>query len=167
MTIYEELIEQVEAGKCFHVDFKKQSLSIGKKKLIDGGGWNADRELHSLGRFDLPTILSIAEEMYRSYKYSLPSERSESKRHTYFKALPTDELSDEQMIFGEKREVAKARLEGFILCMIVDGQLTWDEVAMGKWFYQSNTEPDFVLLRDWIEKEENKNEQKHKNEQTE
>lgn len=152
-TIYEELLEQVEAGHRFHVDFKEQLLRIGTKKLIEDGAWDADRELHPFARLDIPTILFIAEEMYRSYKYSLPSERSESKRRTYFKALPTDELTDEQMVFGERRELARARLESFLLCMIVDGQLVWDEATMGKWFYQSKTEPDFVLMRDWIEKE--------------
>ena len=153
MTIYEELMEKVDEGKRFYINFKERSLSVGKKKLVDGGEWDADRELHPFSELDPPTILSIAEEMYRSYKYSLPSERSESRRRTYFKALPVDELSDEQMVCGERREVAKARLEGFILCMIVGGQLVWDEAAMGKWFYQSKTEKDFVLMRNWFEKE--------------
>jgi hypothetical protein len=55
------------------------------------------------------------------------------------------------MAVGERREVARAKLEGFILCIIVDGFFVWNEEEMGKWFYQSTIDPDLVILRRWIE----------------
>ena len=55
------------------------------------------------------------------------------------------------MATGERREVAKARLEGFILCMILNEKFQWDEEKLGKWFYQSKIDPDLIILRDWVE----------------
>jgi hypothetical protein len=63
-----------------------------------------------------------------------------------------EEITDEQLMVAERREYARAALEGFVLCMIVSGQLVWDEKIMnGKWFYQSESDPDLVLLRSWVE----------------
>jgi general stress protein 26 len=40
--------------------------------------------------------------------------------------------------------------------MILSGQLTWDEDVMkGKWFYQSENDPDLILLRSWVENKNN------------
>ena len=151
MTIYEELIKQVEEGESFYINFKNQSLKIGKKFLVADGFYDDDRVLFATDELEMSDVLSYIETLYENYKYSLPSERSDSKRRTYFKALSVDKLSDEHMVTGERREVARAKLEGFILCMIIDGFFVWDEKEMGKWFYQSKRDSDLVILRSWIE----------------
>jgi hypothetical protein len=151
MTIYEELIKRVEDGETFYINFKNQSLKIGKKFLVADGLYGDDRILFTTSELEMSDVLSYIESLYENYKYSLPSERSDSKRRTYFKALSVDKLTDEQMATGERREVARARLEAFILCMIVDGFFVWNEKEMGKWFYQSKRDPDLVILRSWIE----------------
>ena len=89
--------------------------------------------------------------MYLGYKYSLPSERSDSKRKKYFKALPVDELTDRDLLYAERREVAQAKFEGYILCMILTGQFKWKEERLGKWFWQSKGDHNLVILRKWIE----------------
>ena len=106
---------------------------------------NTDCEL------DMSDVLSWIEILYERYKHSLPSERSDNRRRQYFRALSADQLTDKQMATGESREVARAALEGFILCMIVDGFFVWDEDELGKWFWQSENDPDLVILRNWIE----------------
>ena len=101
---------------------------------------------------NLTDLLFELEVLYRVYKYSLPSERSDNKRRKYFKALPIEEIEDEQLMTAERREYSRAVLEGFVLCMIVSGKLVWDEEIMnGKWFWQSDIEPDLVVLRSWVE----------------
>jgi hypothetical protein len=90
-------------------------------------------------------------ELYRIYKYSLPSERSDAKRKKYFKALSVDELTDEELIVGMPREKAQYMLEAFILCMIVDGCFVWNEELHGKWFYQCPSDADLIILRSWVE----------------
>lgn len=149
MTIYDELIQKVSEGSRFSIDLENRTMKIGKKKIVNNGEYG-DKELINI-KTDDP--LDIIENLYSQYKFSIPSERSESKRRCYFKALPANELTDEELICGVRREVARARLEGFILCMILNGKLTWDEFTMGKWFWQSNNDPDLVILKKWIVKE--------------
>ena len=151
MTIYEELIERVEKGESFYINFKNQALKIGKEFLVADGLYDDERTLYTESELKMSDVLSFIEELYKNYKYSLPSERSDSKRRQYFKALPVDKLTDKQMATGERREVARAKLECFLLCMIVDGFFIWDESELGKWFYQSKNDPDLVILRNWIE----------------
>ena len=151
MTIYEELIQRVKDGESFYINFKNQSLKIGKKFVVVDGLYDDDRVLFTKSSLKMSEILSQIESLYENYKYSLPSERSDNKRRQYFKALTMDRLTDKQIATGEYREVARAKLEGFILCMIVDGLFVWDEEEMGRWFYQSTRDPDLVILRNWIE----------------
>lgn len=151
MTIYEELIKRVEEGESFYINFKNRALKIGKKFVIADGFYDDELTLYTDCELKMSDILAYVETLYENYKYSLPSERSDSKRRQYFKALSVEKLTDKQMATGERREVARAKLEGFILCMIVDGFFVWDEEEMGKWFYQSTTDPDLVILRNWIE----------------
>ncbi len=151
MTIYEELIKRVSEGESFYINFKNQALKIGKDFLVTDGFYDDERILYTDSELEMSDVLSYIETLYENYKYSLPSERSDSKRRQYFKALSVGKLTDKQMATGERREVARAKLEGFILCMIVDGFFVWNEDEMGKWFYQSDRDPDLVILRNWIE----------------
>ena len=154
MSIYLELIERVSEGETFHIDFEKRNMKVGKEYLIKEGKFDEEKELlpDLYQIYNTRFALNTIRDLYKNYKYSLPSERSDNKRRHYFKALPMEEITDEQLIVAERREVACAALEGFVLCMIVSGQLVWDEEIMeGKWFYQSKIDPDFVLLRSWVD----------------
>ena len=76
------------------------------------------------------------EELYRRYKHSIPSERSQSKSRRYFMALPESDLEDGDMLYGQHRDTAQFELEFYILCRIIGG-FTWNPETMGKWFWQS------------------------------
>ena len=149
MTIYEELIRRVSDGETFNIDFKNQTIKVGKAYLIKNGEY--DKKKFSWAPVSIDDVLNTIDRLYHEYKYSLPSERNDNKRKKYFKALPIDELTDIQLITAKNREVAQASLEGFILCSILYGNLVWDEDKMGKWFWQSEIDPDLVILRSWIE----------------
>ena len=151
MTIYEELIHRVEEGEPFYISFERRTLKIGKKFAIKDGVYEGDLFPTTVSELKITDILAYIELLYDQYKYSMPSERSDNKRRQYFKSLPADKLTDAQMATGARREVARAHLEGFILCMIISGQFVWDEDAMGNWFWQSKKDPDLVVLRKWIE----------------
>jgi hypothetical protein len=157
MTIYKELVQRVSDGETFHIDFEKRTMKIGKQKIIDNGKYDESRILIDDvdDIFDTLEVLCSIKHLYHQYKYSLPSERSDNKRQKYFKALPVDKLTDEELMSAEKREVAQAKLEGFILCMILEGKFVWLEDIMGKWFYQSKNDSDLVILRSWIENKNN------------
>ena len=152
MTIYEEFMTRVDSGENFYVDFETRTMKVGKDFLAKNGEYDDTRALIGYPKVN---ILETIEELYQSYKYSLPSERNSNKRKRYFKALSADEMTDRQLAIGCKRDGAQARLEGFILCMILNGYLQWDEDTMGKWFWQSKNDPDLVILRSWIENKNN------------
>ena len=152
MTIYEELVKRVSEGETFYIDFEKRTMKIGKQAIINNGEYDESRTLLTQTLLEMSEVLAYLEEFYDNYRYSLPSERSDSKRKKYFKALPIEEIPDELLMNAERRELARAKLEGFVLCATLEGQFIWDEEEMGKWFYQSDRSPDLVILRSWIEK---------------
>lgn len=153
MTIYEELILRVSNGETFHIDLEKRTLRVGKDYLIKDGEYDTSRFLFNQPEdfCSMELILGTIDVLYDRYKYSLPSERSDSKRRTYFKALPIEEIPDERLFLANRRELAKAKLEGFILCIVLEDNFVWDEDKLGKWFYQSTSDKDLVILRKWIE----------------
>ena len=150
MSILLELVQRVDEGEAFHIDFEKRNMKVGKDYLIKKGEYNGD-EHKLIGTMNMNDVLRTIVDLYHEYKHSLPSERSENKRRKYFKALPMEELDDFHLFNPIRREPAQARLEGFILCMILNGSFVWDEEKLGKWFWQSQNDPDLVILRSWVE----------------
>ena len=151
MSICAEALERVANGETFYIDFEKRIMKVGMDKVIDNGEYDTSKTLFNKENYNQQSILHTIERLYKTYKYSLPSERSDNKRRKYFKALSADELTDEQMMFGMNREVAQFTLEAFILCMILSGDFVWDEELHGKWFYQCPSDPDLIILRSWVE----------------
>ena len=149
MSIFSKGLEQVENGERFHINFEQRTMKVGQDKMIDGGEYDTSQVLYDSS----DKLLDKIRELYIIYKYSLPSERSDKKRKKYFKALPIEELTDEQLIYGTRREVAQYMLEAFILCAIINGDFVWDDTIHGKWFYQDTLESDLVILKNWIKGE--------------
>ena len=152
MTIYEELVRRVSDGESFYVNFEKRQMKIGKEPIVVCNGvYDVTRKLiNDDDLSDINAILRKIEHLYQNYKYSLPSERNDNKRKRYFKALSINEITDNQLMVAERREVAQAKLEGFILCAILGGAFKWTE-ELGNWFYQSKNDQDLVILKSWIE----------------
>ena len=150
-NIYRSAIMAVEQGANFKIDFRSRNLKIDGKPIIRNGVWEGELGVSMCG---VENFLAQVEELYRRYKHSVPSERSESKSRRYFKALPESDLDDAAMLYGERRDNAQVELELYILCQILNG-LTWDSETMGKWFWQSKTDKDLVILRSWVEPENN------------
>ena len=152
MSILLEGLKRVENGDRFHINFEQRTMKVGQDKVIDNGEYDTIQVLYD-EKIDNPReLLDKVRELYIAYKFSLPSERSDKKRKKYFKALPIDELTDEQLIYGARREIAQYILEAFILCAILNGDFIWDDEIHGKWFYQDKAEQDLVILKNWITK---------------
>lgn len=145
--LYEEIIEEVKNGAKFTVNFQKRTCRVNGKIIVDNLQYDG-----CLGTYPSTEeeMISNIEQLYQEYKHSVPSERSESHRHTYFRALPEKELSDEDMMYGERREVARCRLELYVLFCIILSRLTWNP-SWGTWFWRSKDDNDLIILRDWIE----------------
>ena len=152
MSIFLKGLERVKNGERFYIDFEQRTMKIGQYKVIDNGEYDTTQVLHDVKFENSRMLLDKVRELYIAYKFSIPSERSDKKRKKYFKALPIDELTDEQLIYGTRREVAQYMLEAFILCAILNGDFVWDDEIHGKWFYQDKIEKDLVILKNWITK---------------
>lgn len=151
--IYQEAVQAVEQGARFSVDFRSRSLKLNGKYVIKDGQYDGE-----LGISACPgeEFFAEVEEVYRRYKHSVPSERSESRSRRYFKALSERELSDEDMLYGWRRDTAQLMLELYFLCQILNG-FTWNPETMGHWFWQSKNDKDLVILREWVEPDKTTN----------
>lgn len=150
-NIYQKSIRAVEDGVNFKIDFRNRSLKLNGKYIIQDGKYEGELGVPVSNEDEFFTNV---EELYRIYKHSVPSERSESKSRQYFMALPEKSLNDDAMLFGERRDKAQIELELYVLCQILGG-LKWDSEKMGKWFWQSKVDRDLVILRDWVEPQSN------------
>lgn len=146
-NIYHKAIQAVESGAKFKIDFSSRSLKLNGKSIIEDGKYEGELGVSICNETD---FISKMESLYHCYKHSVPSERSESKSRLYFRALPEKELSDEAMLYGERREKAQIELELYLLCQIING-FEWNPETMGKWFWQSKIDKDLVILRSWVE----------------
>jgi hypothetical protein len=142
---YDEIINAVENGAKFTINFQKRTCRVNGKIVMSEEDKTKDTPYltHAV-------VLFAIEQRYKAYKHSVPSERSESHRRYYFKALLEKELSDEDMMYGERREVARCKLELYILIQLLRGNLAWEN-RWGTWFWRSENDRDLIILRDWIE----------------
>lgn len=150
-NIYQNSVQAAQDGAKFKIDFLSRSLKLNGKYIIRNGCYEGELGVSECNEDE---FLTNVEELYHRYKHSVPSERSESKSHRYFMALPERNLSDDDMLFGEGRDKAQIELELYILCQIING-LKWDPERMGRWFWQSKVDKDLVILKSWIEQESN------------
>ena len=147
-SIYKTVLESIINGAWFRIDFKSRTLVVNRKRIINNGVYDGNLGIEKTA--DAPSFLKEVERLYGLYKHSVPSERSVGKQHLYFKALSEPELTDEDMLYGQGREVNQFKLEMYILCQLIYG-FVWNERTMGKWFWQSKQDKDLVILRNWLE----------------
>lgn len=146
-NIYQEAIRAVEEGANFRVDFQSRSLKVNGKYIIRNAKYEGELGLPGCNEDE---FFARVDDLYFHYKYSVPSQRSESKSRQYFKALPEKDLNDDAMLYGERRDKAQIELELYILCQILNG-FRWNPATMGKWFWQSKVDKNLVILRSWVE----------------
>ncbi len=146
-NIYQNAIRAVEQGANFKVDFHSRSLKINGRHIIKNGVYEGELGVPGCSGND---FLARVEELYHGYKHSVPTERSESRRCSYFLPLHESDLDDGDMLYGQRRDKAQIALELYVLCQILGG-LEWEPDTMGKWFWRSKTEEDLVILRSWVE----------------
>ena len=71
MSIHLELIERVDNGETFYIDFEKRTLRVGKDYLIKDGEYDVNKglfpELYG-NPYSLQVVLHQIRELYRNYK---------------------------------------------------------------------------------------------------
>ena len=138
----------IEQGKRVTVDLINHSLVIDGEALIDNGRWAGELGVDPT---DEATALTMIEQAYIAYERSVPLHDGRDNSR-WFYAHPIDELTDQELVTGEERPVARARLEVITLALILNGSLTRSSQQMqGKWFWQSPNHPRLVILTDWLQ----------------
>jgi len=125
-----EFIKRVEDGEPYRISFKKKEVRLN--------GFLVDID------FELPdNVEEKLLELFKNYKYSVPSAKADSK---YFFAFDEPKLSTKQLAENESRYVARAKLELFVLGLIINQK--WD--FGDKWYWQSNKDSKLVLFKKWF-----------------
>jgi hypothetical protein len=155
-SIFEQVWDAASTGVKWHISLKDRTLTINGKKLVDNGKYEGELGCYEYCEITKEQVLKQINEAYSYYKYSIPSERTNSRRKNYFKALKEHELSEEDMLFGIPRDKAQACLEFTVLYYAVTGVFDkyWDEWDMGKWFWQSEEDKDLVILKEWVTRQQ-------------
>ena len=129
MTV-SEFIEKVEGGEPFKISFEKREVRLN--------GFLVDID------FELPdNTEEKLLELFRNYKYSVPSAKADSK---YFFAFDESHLSTKQLAENEHRYIARAKLEIYVLGLIINNK--WD--FGDKWYWQSPCDSKLVLFKKWF-----------------
>ncbi len=125
------IIKHIENGEPFRVSFEKRTLTLNGSVISDI-------------EFELPdNIEEMLLEYFRLYKTSVPSAKADSK---YFFAFDESNLSTKQLAENESRYVARAKLEIYVLGLIINQK--WD--FGDKWYWQSKEEPKLTLFKKWF-----------------
>ena len=144
MTLYDILIKLAEDGyDRIHIDLVKKNLKVGRQTIIE----NAQVKQYKIKGYEFDELIDHRldiNELYKQYKYSVPSERD---IRGYFRALGANELSDAQLVLGMHRAEAKTRLEAYLVLAVIAGIETWPNTS--KWYWQGE-DKDFVVLRKYF-----------------
>jgi len=150
MTYYEMLATLAQKGyDKIHVDLENKNIRICKQLVIENGTPIQNKVIVGEDVYECDELINEQldiDELYKQYKYSLPSER-DGKKH-YFKALSADLLTDAQMVYGMSRLEARIRLEVYVMFAALKGWLTM--TSPEHWFWQSEKDRDFVILEKWL-----------------
>ena len=148
-NIYKYTMDAAEEERKVRIEIIGRTLTVDNNVIIDKGIYR--------GELGLPVVatkvaLEMIEDAYIKDKSSMPNEETNiTCRSSLFKALPSQKLSDEDLISSEYRSIARIRLELTVLIMILNKSIDWDsEQLAGKWFWQSSKEKNLVLLKEWI-----------------
>ena len=126
------IIKRIEHGQPFRVSFENRTLTLNGSvvKNIE---------------FELPD--NVEEKLlkyFENYKYSVPGTKADSK---YFFAFDESHLSTKQLAENEHRYIARAKLEIYVLGLIVNNKWSFEDK---QWYWQSRRDSKLTLFRKWF-----------------
>lgn len=111
--------------------------------MVRDGIWKGNLGIEKVSAEE---ALRQIEDAYDLFRRALPS--GVGKRWSWFHAEP---CSDDEILWGEDRDTACARLEFIALCHILNGSLSPESAPFrDKWFWQSERFSDLIILKEWI-----------------
>ncbi len=131
----------------YKIDLKEKTYTKDGVKYIENGivvkkNYEIRKE---------PVSIEELENLYHAYKYSIPTMEEDNLKKQYFKALDINDIPAEALFLGVPRQIARENLELTLLMGILNKSITWESLGNpGTWFWQSNIDKDFVILKNWI-----------------
>ena len=145
MTLYKELLKAVREKKKYEFDFQKRVIRIGE---VD---WDstADEDLISesdLENYYIENLFSepweVAHMLWQIYYESVGN----SRKYPVFKHKDKDEMTIDELAFGEDRRFAEVQLEAYLLMLGRLGKLNFGR----GFFHQDIEDKEFVVMKKWI-----------------
>lgn len=158
MSVYKDLLLKVDKGSPFKISLLDKNLIVEGKIIIQKGENKTKDSL--IEKNDLKEIFGVEDIdikrepyrvisfLYHTFKHSVTSSRW-NERKSYFKALPLEKLTDEELAFNCHRYFAQAMLEGYILLASLQDWLKWERED--HWYWVDETDNDCIVLKRWIE----------------
>lgn len=165
MSVYNTLCELAEKhtkvkgggySDTFSYDLKEKSIRSKGKYIVKNGHFIIEQivletdevidltgELLADHEMQMENQWEVLQQLYDSYLYSRPCVCSGKSN---FKAKTSDELTFEQLINGESRNVAKCRLEAFIILGAICRIFEWSNPQ--HWFWKGKN--GLIIYRDWL-----------------
>lgn len=158
-SVYEMLCTACLNGEKVIIDFENKHAVVNGRAVIYNGEncsnspyFNENTNLDDRFKNTRNCLVTI-ENLYNDFMYSVPGKHNQKSK--YFYAKPEEELTVTDLITGTPRDYAKIKLEAFILCSVLSGNLKWSDYVMEpreeKWFWKSKKYPSLIILKSWIE----------------
>lgn len=160
MTLYDHLIQTCQRCAQGEIDYERITIDLNARSILLGDMLLLD---HGIPTSIAPTQEFICfegdpyaeiERLYAQFKRSVPV-KMERVNKGYFKALSSDALTMEELENNLPRTEARVRLEAFICLASCAGLIPWH---IPRHFFWRGSDPDCIIYRNWILKEETTNE---------
>lgn len=143
MSLFDTVMRLCREGKRIEISLAAHSMSVGNRVMVRDGIWKGNLGIEKVSAEE---ALRQIEDAYDIFRRALPS--GVGKRWSWFHAEP---CSDEEILWGEDRDTACARLECIVLCHILNGSLNPESAPFrDKWFWQSERFSDLIILKEWL-----------------
>ena len=139
-------------GYKLHFDLAKKNIKYGRKYIVKDGEVQETSisiseqnyvitKNNSVREFESP--YETVQVLYDDYINSRPGTHN---TRSVFRAKTSDELTYDQLVDGKDREVARCRLEGFIILAAINKMWTWKNPK--HWFWLGKN--GLVIYKEWI-----------------
>lgn len=126
------------------IDLERKTVWSDNGEVLVKRGIIFDETLNAIQ----PISVDFLDTLYQNYKHSVPDTGAKTQQNSrYFRALDITELSDRDLKNNISRRKAAEALELAVVIAYSRGDISFDRT---KWYWQSQQDPDFIILRKWV-----------------
>lgn len=143
MSLYKELLKEIRRGYKYEFNFDKGIMKVANKDFETDDNLISKEDLKNYYIDDLfSNPWDVAEMLYDIYY----SSKGRMPRYPVFAHKEEEEMTSDELAFGEDRRFAEIQLEAYLMILGKLGKLDFGN----GFFYQGITNKKFVVIKDWI-----------------